>query len=103
MSLANLNAPATTVWVTDGNGGYQVSWPRPNDQGNITGVAGSRVLSWQGLNNINEGALTERHLETSNILYTDGHVKSVKLNALMPQDANGYRIAFTPADDTAVN
>ena len=99
MNLSNIEAAATTVLAADGNGGFQMSWPRPNDQGGITGTGNNRVLSWQGIGNIGEGAMVERHLETTNVLYIDGHVKSGKLDALARQDANGYRVAFTPADD----
>ena len=105
MSLANLNAPATTIWVTDGNGSYQISWPNPNDQGQIRDLPGGRVLSWKDTSNpgdyLQEGGVVERHLETTDILYTDGHVKSLKLNSVMAQNAAGYRVAFTPTDDTA--
>ena len=104
MNLANLNAPATTVWASDGNGGYQISWPNTGDQGQIRDLGNGRVLSWKPVTDgayLQEGGVVERHLETTNVLYTDGHVKSLKLNALVAQNAAGYRVAFTPADDTA--
>ena len=102
MNLSNLSAPATTIWVTDGNGSYQISWPNPGDQGGLSDLTNGRVLAWRPPTSgdyLQEGGVVERHLETTNVLYTDGHVKSIKLNSLLAQNAGGYRPAFTPADD----
>ena len=45
------------------------------------------------------GTVTERHLETSVVLYCDGHVKSIKLAALNSRNANGVISAFSIEDD----
>ena len=53
-----------------------------------------------GTGNLQNGSLVERHLETCNVLYTDGHVKSQKMAALaaISPVSNAYR-AFTPRSD----
>jgi prepilin-type processing-associated H-X9-DG protein len=38
--------------------------------------------SWVASTQIPYGAITERHLETTNILYCDGHVKALKLKTI---------------------
>ena len=100
MSLALLEAPATTVWVTDGMGAHQVAWQNTtNDPTAPTTVNGEKRLGINGATDIQEGAFAERHLETVNILYTDGHVKSVKIDSLLAKSSDDYYKAFTPADD----
>ena len=75
--LASFASPTTTYWVGDAQ-----SW---------------ELASQFAPGNINNGSpremnnMMERHLETTNVLYCDGHVKSVKLDALRAQgvSANG--------------
>ena len=98
MSLSNSNAPATTVWVADGNGSYQVAWRNVAENQPIRQAGSFKWLGYD-LNNLQEGAFIERHLETSNLLYTDGHVKSIKLDALTRMNAAGFMTQLTPADD----
>lgn len=39
--------------------------------------------------------MIERHLDTTNVLYTDGHVKAMKLNNLLKKGATGFIDSFT--------
>jgi prepilin-type N-terminal cleavage/methylation domain-containing protein/prepilin-type processing-associated H-X9-DG protein len=76
VSLAAISSPAATVWATDTNnreevnGSYGFSWPDAGGNPVITG--NPRQLE----------KIIERHLETTNVLYCDGHVKAMKLDAL---------------------
>jgi prepilin-type N-terminal cleavage/methylation domain-containing protein len=99
MSLSTLEAAATTVWVTDGNRGFQFAWENTAANPAITTHGSYKHLGIAGGNDGREGAVVERHLETTAILYTDGHVKSVKLNSLLALSSDGYYKALTPADD----
>ena len=45
-------------------------------------------------------AVPERHLDTTNVLYGDGHVKAVKIDALTKLDStNTYYRSLTIAAD----
>ncbi len=78
VSLSAIQAPATTAWIleqTDANN-IEIAWGNAAANPTIT-VAG-------GINTLPTGAgdIAERHLETTTVLYCDGHVKSLKLSAL---------------------
>ncbi len=87
--LSSFGSPATTYWVGDAQ-----SW---------------EIASAFGPGNINNGSpremnnIMERHLETTSVLWCDGHVKSVKLDALRAQgiSANGnavFKVFYIEAD-----
>ena len=70
-----LEAPATTVAIMDSHA-YDNYYPwlvQGLDFGAVTGTSGDRHM----LN------AHERHLDTINVLWADGHVKSMKMDALM--------------------
>jgi prepilin-type N-terminal cleavage/methylation domain-containing protein/prepilin-type processing-associated H-X9-DG protein len=70
--LSDLAAPATTAMVTDGTG-FAWEWnTTPGTNDDITSTYMGRAMT----------AIQERHLETLNVLWGDGHVKAVKLEAL---------------------
>jgi len=100
MSLANIQNPASTVWVGEGTGSYQIAWAKRAN--NPTPTTNSpRTLSLGGAFSPIEGGFAERHLETMNTLFSDGHVKSMRLPALVAPTADTppfYKM-FTPADD----
>lgn len=85
--------PAGTVWVTD--------------VAQANGAKGDFVLFFYNFPNIQqEGAyrryysnsysgVAERHLETTNVLWCDGHVKATKLDALAVKGTNNYPKLFT--------
>jgi prepilin-type N-terminal cleavage/methylation domain-containing protein/prepilin-type processing-associated H-X9-DG protein len=102
-SLAAIDAPSTTIWVGDSgyaNGSaetYRMTGFTNTDELVIT--EGSPRFASRGF----AGGLFERHLETANVLYVDGHVKASKLNNLLARKtrADGAVImpSFTIQDD----
>jgi prepilin-type N-terminal cleavage/methylation domain-containing protein/prepilin-type processing-associated H-X9-DG protein len=75
-SLAVVAAPTTTMWVADGGGfgnDFQTAWADIASQNPVAVGAG-------GFTYIQD--IPDRHLETTNVLFCDGHVKSLKMHAL---------------------
>jgi prepilin-type N-terminal cleavage/methylation domain len=109
--LSIVTNPAGTIWVMDGNGSYQVSWPNTAEDPEAIQKAGDvNYLCWKGRNigDKQEGAIVDRHQGNSNVIYCDGHAKNVALTTLLNDrtkapdgsvDPNGYLRQFTPADD----
>ncbi len=81
VNLARAEVPSTTVWVLDGNGQFFAEVYDPDS-------ANARLF-----NDV------ERHLETVNVLYLDGHVKAIKADALQRKNAAGVISAVTLQDD----
>ncbi len=77
VKMSQIVAPGGTVWATDinsgteGNGNYGFSWANAASQPVISS-ASQRQLD----------AIMERHLETTNVLWCDGHVKAQRLDRL---------------------
>lgn len=93
VKLAQIEAPATTAWVldTDDIDGY--SWGAGEDANNynVPIPSGNPQIT---------GRLIARHLDTINVMYTDGHVKSLKMDALLKRNSGGVIVsAFTCEDD----
>jgi prepilin-type N-terminal cleavage/methylation domain-containing protein/prepilin-type processing-associated H-X9-DG protein len=82
ISLSSLEEPATTIWVADSIY-WQIYW-NPTAP-SITTTQGQRYMS----------DLSERHLSSTNILYTDGHVKAQSLDQLRENGSLGVLKAFT--------
>ena len=102
MNLAAIESVATTIEASDGNSSYQLAWKNKAEQPVAPTIAnGVKSLSKQGTNGTDngEGALVERHLETTNVLFCDGHVKSMKGDSLMSKSTDGYLKFFTPRED----
>ena len=80
-ALASLNSPATTIWVADGSGSYQVDWPDQNSASIGTDGSYQSVGSHGGRQ---DGAAVARHgaPDLCNVLYCDGHVKSMRISAI---------------------
>ena len=79
-----------------GKGKYRVSFD--TTVALTPGVPTDRVL-FRGPTSFG-GAVAARHLETVNVLYTDGHVKSLKRGQFLETNAaNNRYINFTIADD----
>ena len=94
-SMSQVQAPATTMWVADGN--KKVNLGLEDGSATLTIFNGSP----REFGNTDE-RIVERHLDTTNVLYTDGHVKAVKLDALAKTtNIGGQNIhtAFTVEDD----
>lgn len=103
VKASEIVSPASTIWVAEGMGivgvGIYSAWeggPNYNtktDSGVIGPYIG--VLSSQGFFN-----WPARHLETTNLLWCDGHVKSVKLEKITERPGGtGRYINVTIADD----
>ncbi|RYF58757.1 MAG: prepilin-type N-terminal cleavage/methylation domain-containing protein, partial [Cytophagaceae bacterium] len=71
--LAAVETPATTIWVADGNGSYQISWPDTGaDPETIKSSGSLKYISWQNgsdVNNMQEGAVIQRHQGQLNVIY----------------------------------
>jgi prepilin-type N-terminal cleavage/methylation domain-containing protein/prepilin-type processing-associated H-X9-DG protein len=105
-SLASIQAPTTTVWITDSvhdprtnsRETYRVAGFGSNNQLQYLSSRTPRLLSGEA-----SGAIPDRHLETTNVLYVDGHVKAQKLVALnaLKTRADGVTVmpSFTIQDD----
>jgi prepilin-type N-terminal cleavage/methylation domain-containing protein/prepilin-type processing-associated H-X9-DG protein len=100
-SLASIEAPATTIWAADTTPlpapstnvfTYEISWADIANQQPITNSSPRRLEK-----------IEERHLETTNVLFCDGHVKSLKLTALTAPSTTapttGAYSLFTIQDD----
>ena len=102
VALASIEEPATTIWAGDGNGGYSIAWGGGGNAADPTEPAIAPIggLPSIGGGSLQDGSIVERHLETVNVLYTDGHVKASKMAALatLSPTSNAYR-AFTPRSD----
>ena len=115
VSLARMQTPATTVMVTDSRAGsaatpYAMSWngalsgPPTTSQYEVRAVgvdaseSSARTWTYKGSTGTPfapTGAIAERHLETINVLWADGHVKAVKMNTLVEGEMIGGRYIFT--------
>lgn len=94
LALSDLQAPSTTVWVTDTdrtleNNNFEIQWE--DIQKAPTSVADTEPPS--------VADMTARHLGRVNVLYCDGHVKSMKLYSLLKTGQNGVLTYFTAAQD----
>jgi len=99
VSIAAIDAPSSTVWAVDSTPAavhnvfaFEFSWATRTSQPAIATGSPNRL-----------GAITERHLDTTNVLFCDGHVKSLKLSNLMNKSTsgvtNGAYSYFTIQDD----
>ena len=102
LSLASVDDPAGTVWLTDAAigqpgatyGKYRINfWSygtyTPTSSGSTRRVHLSDYCA----------ELSERHLDTLNSLFTDGHVKAQKLDSLMVKGDYGIMKKFSIGTD----
>lgn len=116
IKLAMIEAPATTVMVTDSRAGSSSGVAScvmtfPSSSGSVANsfdlreigedTAAPHMRTWVYSNNNPDGAIGERHLETINVLWADGHVKAVKLASISPQLPSGNKLfpAWTIEED----
>lgn len=103
-SMAEMQTPATTIWVGDSNGSFAAAWDGGTN-GNSTNPSVTVVNSIKtlGTGNLQDGSIVERHLETTNTLFMDGHVKAMKMDEMAKLGAtvNGSTLLkyFTPRED----
>lgn len=85
--MATIAAPATTVWVVEQHAPefgstIEIAWQScaqtPGNGG--TAVYHGKSSNGQNYMKTQASAMVERHLNTSNILFCDGHVKAMRLN-----------------------
>jgi prepilin-type processing-associated H-X9-DG protein len=93
-SLAAIEAPSTTILVGDARLNFwEVSWTNKS----AVQFSGATTPRWLG--DLAQKCYIERHLETTNFLYCDGHVKAQKLASVAQLNTNGIMNAFTIEDD----
>jgi prepilin-type N-terminal cleavage/methylation domain-containing protein/prepilin-type processing-associated H-X9-DG protein len=102
-TLSQLGESATTLWVADASNtatDYVYRYiPVAKSGGDGVSISGSNPRVLNGHSSAS-GKISERHLETTNVLYCDGHVKAVKLDAIAKQNAGGTAIpALTVESD----
>lgn len=102
-ALASLESPTTTIWALDGlqpspnaNGAYRICFGNDNAPISSTTPRTAFTTSYGG-------SAVERHLDTCNVLFTDGHVKAQKVTALNGQTTDGAYVSFSVADDVAAH
>jgi prepilin-type N-terminal cleavage/methylation domain-containing protein/prepilin-type processing-associated H-X9-DG protein len=103
VKLSALNAPASTVWVSDGSGSYQIDWP---DKGSVVmgKVANFPAIGWNGnMGNLVEGSVTCKHggPDIANVLFCDGHAKSRRVGDLYQKNTAGFLWQFTQSADNS--
>jgi len=78
--VASIDSPSTTILALDNNG-FQMSrkWA---DLGTVSSDANRIPSIDTAVSPRAIATVSERHLETTNVLWCDGHVKAVKLDAL---------------------
>lgn len=91
IKVADIQAPSTTVMVLDARRGAAAPfWFFWDNIGNVGGSS-SPTLRDEGIDPMEpqfktfvapSSAIAERHLETINVLWADGHVKAVKLESI---------------------
>jgi prepilin-type N-terminal cleavage/methylation domain-containing protein/prepilin-type processing-associated H-X9-DG protein len=94
ISMASCAAPTTTAWVGDTSyDSNDYSWAIDIGSGN-TQAAPAVTGNPQTF-----ARTIARHLDTVNILWVDGHVKSIKMDAFAKTNASGVVSALSCEDD----
>ena len=89
--LASWESPATTVYVVDGVGRYEIAWETGNPPISATHP---RYIDVGGFPTV-----FERHLGTSVVLFCDGHAKAQRLEKLVVVGDQGRYAPFTVGAD----
>ena len=108
--LSQLEAPSTTVWVGENNTGViAIGTGVPWSGGSYPYGLFSNTNLFVNNNTCSTTCLTAdvtqqsewtlRHLGTTNLLYTDGHVKAQNVDSLLKANASGKNTLFTIEDD----
>lgn len=89
-ALSSWEAPSTTVYAVDGAGRFEIAW--------LAGV--NPPINPGPPRNLNSAfSMIERHLQTSAVLYCDGHAKAQKLEKFISIGNQGRYSAFTVQAD----
>jgi prepilin-type N-terminal cleavage/methylation domain-containing protein/prepilin-type processing-associated H-X9-DG protein len=102
VNIAAIEAPATTVLMADSTAAspmacmyfWSAGWGAPSINNTIT----PRELQPNGSQG-GFGNFAERHLDTSTVLFCDGHVKAMKLDVLNRKIAGNIHPYLTVKDD----
>ena len=104
VKLSAIEAPATTVAAVDstaeefntGTNAFRLRWYQNAAQGTVGTLNGMTTFG-------DTGRLIARHLETTNVLWIDGHVKAMKVDALAVRrtagTSNNVTYLFSRQDD----
>ncbi len=90
---AQNEVPTQTIWVSEGNGNFEISWSETVDPEINAGEP--RTFGPYGLTDM----IVERHLRTVGVLWCDGHVKAQQLEDIVRKNDDGTRRFFTIQDD----
>ena len=90
-ALADVADPSGTLWAADailnsGGGDYLYRYVPTTAWTNVT-ITGTNPRHLTTNNGTNSGEIAERHLESTNILFCDGHVKSLRLSTVATMNA----------------
>jgi prepilin-type processing-associated H-X9-DG protein len=96
--ISQLNSPATTAYIADGDGSYQFDWDFNQDA--VVGKdSGYPAFGWNGGNmgNGTEGGLVFRHggPDIANVIWCDGHVKPLNMGQATVKNSAGMYYLFT--------
>ena len=113
--LASFEVPSATVWVgetmisdttppqTQYVHTYEFAWVSKADQPVAVLPSYNNVSILNGTDTAASAVkvvnLAARHLDMTNILYCDGHVKSIRMEDLLKKNATGYLPQFTTNAD----
>ena len=103
-NLATFNDPARTVWVGEtALNAFQPSYGKYrfciNETVPINVTLTAPRKAWDNVTTNYGGAAVERHLDTLNLLYLDGHVKSAKLDTLGLRGTGNSFARLSAAED----
>ncbi|RYX86860.1 DUF1559 domain-containing protein [bacterium] len=95
-SIAEIQAPATTINVLE-----RINTQNTNAECAWQNIASTTVATFAqpASSPPTLGNTAFRHLDTQNVLFCDGHVKSLNIGTLNRRNAAGYLPMFTIADD----
>ncbi len=104
-SLSSIADTSGTIMVSDAAGDNANASFSTLDAGNnfsIATVGGQKLVRTAPAGGVTQDSgPIERHLETTNILYVDGHVKALKVDSLMKKNSQNLFYFFTNADDAS--
>ncbi len=84
--ISKLEAPASTIWVVDGDGFFSVSGASTLGISGQFGYSAPPVETWNGVQKL--GNLVARHGGVSNTLFCDGHAKAFPLSSLLSKQTD---------------
>lgn len=102
--LASVSVPTETAWILESSvNNYMVTWKTTSDQ--YDEIADDSIpqltdtpTSKDATTGLSRG-MAARHLETTNVLWCDGHVKAVRLDFLAAKSSGGSLKYFTVSQD----